>query len=156
MGEKTIVRCARVLKDGVGFVNVTGEVDTSTADSFRKELFHAIADTPKTLIVRLAHVSYMDSAGLAVLLELVQAARKDNIHIVLLEPSEPAMRTLDMVELDALVQVCKSLDACANKTRLDIHDIRRHTYVEEMSGNTSKVSTMDGAAPAKPGTAKQH
>jgi anti-sigma B factor antagonist len=66
-------------------VAVTGEVDIATAPSLRAALAGVPADAP--LVIDLSAVTFMDSTGLAILLEAVRA-RGERVAIVC--PEGPA------------------------------------------------------------------
>src|SRR5205823_1472553 len=53
-------------QDAVAVVEVTGEVDTSTAHILYESLLQAIEGGPSILVADLGAVDFMDSAGLAV------------------------------------------------------------------------------------------
>jgi anti-anti-sigma factor len=112
----------------IAFLNVTGDVDVSTAESLRKRLVKLVERAPKRLILRLKHVPYMDSAGVAVVLELIQAARATKTDLLVIEPSPAATRALGMVDIEALVNVYESVEECAECVAASAGMLRAHLY----------------------------
>jgi hypothetical protein len=53
---------------------VTGDIDMSTSPSFRKALLESLGKTAR-LAVNLTDVRYVDSSGIAFLVEVLKAAR---------------------------------------------------------------------------------
>lgn len=116
------------------FVNVSGEIDTSTAKAFREQIFSALKDRAvRSVIVRLKHVPYMDSSGVAVLLELFKATHQRHVKLSLLEPSEATQQALDMVDFAALTPVYGSLRECAECTGITISSLRSGLDLNERS-----------------------
>jgi len=115
----------------MAFLNVTGDIDVSTAESLRKRLVKLVERAPKRLILRLKHVPYMDSAGVAVVLELIQAARATKTDLLVIEPSPAATRALGMVDIEALVNVYESVEECADCVAASAGMLRAHLYGPE-------------------------
>jgi anti-anti-sigma regulatory factor len=78
------------------------------------------------MVVRLKHVEYMDSAGVAVLLELIQAARSTNTDILIVEPSPASRRALGMVDIEALVTIYETIEECAECVHATVGTLREH------------------------------
>ncbi len=86
-------------------IDVRGEVDMNSAPSLREKIKEAIARKPQVIIINLSHVTRMDSAGVAVLVEGIQMARKEKIILSLQDVSPPAQAVLEMARVDKLFQV---------------------------------------------------
>ena len=83
--------------DGVPVVSVSGEVDVSNVDVLKASVASVTASQPERIIFDLSDLSYIDSAGIAVLLS---AATECAVR--LRDPS-PAVRRV--VELTGLTDV---------------------------------------------------
>lgn len=83
------------------------------------------------MVIRLKHVGYMDSAGVAVLLELIQAARAASTEILIVEPSQASRRALGMVDIEALVTLYESMDECAECIKAPVSTVRGHLCTPE-------------------------
>ena len=62
-------------RSGSTIVDVTGNIDMGTSPSFRKTLLESLKNTPR-LVVNLREVLYVDSSGIASLVEETMSARK--------------------------------------------------------------------------------
>ena len=91
--------------DGTCTVRVAGELDPDTAPKLDGELRDAVqASGCVRLVVDLEAVTFVDSAGLAVLLDALQAMRAREGVLVLRNPSSLVRRLLDITALtDELV-----------------------------------------------------
>ncbi len=118
-------------RDKAAYINVSGEIEMSTALGLRKRLFDAVKRRPYFLVIRLKHVPYMDSSGLAVFLETIKSARQQGTEVVFLQPSETARKALEVVGLEALVKVYDSVQACSECTTLKPNAIRTNLYTRE-------------------------
>ena len=93
-------------------VRVSGDIDMESAARLRTKLERALKRRPQAVIVDLSQVTRMDSAGVAVLLEAIQWARKEKIVLVLQDPSPAARSVLEVARVDKLFMV--STDRGAN------------------------------------------
>ena len=86
-------------------IDVRGEVDMNSAPRLREKIQAALAAKPQVIIVNLSEVTRMDSAGVAVLVEGIQWARKEKIILSLQEVSKAAQAVLEVARVDKLFQV---------------------------------------------------
>lgn len=86
-------------------INVKGEVDVNSAPVLLDQIMAAIARKPEVIIINLCLVTKMDSAGVAVLIEGINEARKQKIILSLQDLSRPAQSVLEMARVDKLFQV---------------------------------------------------
>jgi len=86
-------------------INVRGEVDVNSAPVLLEQILAAIARKPEVIIINLCQVTKMDSAGVAVLIEGINEARKEKIILSLQDLSKPAQSVLEMARVDKLFQV---------------------------------------------------
>ena len=63
-----LLRIERSDRDGVPYLELVGELDLSTANPFKLRLELAERDEPKTIVVDLRRLTFMDSIGLGILL----------------------------------------------------------------------------------------
>ena len=84
---------------GAPVVSLTGELDMSNADALKNTLASITARRPPRLTFELSGLRFIDSAGIAVLLEA--AEQIDAVHVR--EPSQAVRRVLELTGLvDAL------------------------------------------------------
>jgi anti-sigma B factor antagonist len=86
-------------------IDVRGEVDVNSAPVLLEQIQAAIAKRYEVIIVNLAQVTRMDSAGVAVLIEGINEARKEKVILSLAEVSKAAQQVLEMARVDKLFQV---------------------------------------------------
>ena len=98
-------------KDAGGSVVVAfeGEIDLQTSPAAREALLAAVAQG-KPVIVDLANVGYIDSSGVASLVEALQGAKKGGQALSLAAVSEGALRVLKLARLDAVFTIHASVD----------------------------------------------
>jgi anti-anti-sigma factor len=97
--------------DGVTVARLRGEIDSASAPVLGPELLGA--SEGGTLVLDLRAVSYLDSAGMAMLDTLRRARR---LHLVLGEGSIIG-RALGIVGFDQLIPVASSVDAALADSR---------------------------------------
>ncbi len=87
-----------------------GDIDLQTSPAARDALLAAVGQG-KPLIVDLAKVGYIDSSGVASLVEALQSARKGGKDLSLAAVSEGALRVLKLARLDSVFPIHDSRDA---------------------------------------------
>jgi anti-sigma B factor antagonist len=86
-------------------IDVRGEVDVNSAPILLEQIQAAVAKRYEVIIINLRDVTRMDSAGVAVLIEGINEARKEKIILSLQDVSKPAQQVLEMARVDKLFQV---------------------------------------------------
>jgi anti-sigma B factor antagonist len=86
-------------------IAVRGRVDMASAPELREAIKNAIERKPQVIIINLGEVTHMDSAGVAVLVEGIQWARKEKIILSLQDVSKAAQDVLEVARVDKLFQV---------------------------------------------------
>jgi len=86
-------------------IDVRGEVDVHSAPILLEQILLAIGKRYEVIIINLKDVSRMDSAGVAVLIEGINEARKNKIILSLQDVSRAAQQVLEMARVDKLFQV---------------------------------------------------
>jgi anti-sigma B factor antagonist len=91
---------------GITIVDVSGDVDMATSPSLRKTLLESLKKIPR-LVVNLRAVQYVDSSGIASLVEVLKEARDKNKRLILFGLN-PAVR--EALRLMRLTKVFEILD----------------------------------------------
>jgi anti-sigma B factor antagonist len=91
-------------------VELAGEIDISTIDGVRDAYDHALAGPCRELWVDLSEVEFMDSTGIAALLDLRRRAEDDR-EVVVICPAGAVRRLLELTGLDQLLVVHRSRSA---------------------------------------------
>lgn len=95
---------------GTVVVALAGEIDLQHSPNVRRQLMELMFER-RDVVVDLAAVSYMDSSGIASLVEAYQMARKNATRFVLAAVSQPVMRVLQLARLDKVFTLADSVDA---------------------------------------------
>ena len=95
--------------DGGWLIKVKGEVDLYASPELRVEILKTIPKTNRTLGVDLSQVEYMDSSGVATLVEGLKLAGKNNTAFALVAPSQAVMKVLELSKLDSVFDIRESL-----------------------------------------------
>jgi anti-sigma B factor antagonist len=96
-------------RQGARIVVFKGEIDLDSSPAARKILLKCF-DKTGNVIVDLSGVTYIDSSGVASLVEALQAAKNKGSRFSLAAVSEPTRRVLELARLDKVFTLHDSLD----------------------------------------------
>ena len=88
--------------DGKCLIKVNGEIDLYSSPELRTALTKAVPNARNGVGIDLSEVAYMDSSGVATLVEGLRAASQSNRAFVLVAPSGPVMKVLQLSRLDTV------------------------------------------------------
>ncbi|MBC23037.1 MAG: anti-anti-sigma factor [Phycisphaerae bacterium] len=97
--------------DEMLIVRPTGEVDLGCATLLQENLATALAGTTNKLIIDLVGVPYMDSSGVATLVEAMQVARRNNINLLLCNMQDRVRSIFEIARLDTVFVIVDDIDA---------------------------------------------
>lgn len=86
-----------------------GEVDLLNSMDVRKEIV-ACLDDRWDVVVEMANVGYIDSSGIASLVEGYQTAKRFGVRFALAAVSAPVLRVLRMAKLDQVFAIHERID----------------------------------------------
>jgi len=89
---------------GVAVIALKGDIDLDASPKVRKALLDCVG-LRGGVVVDLSQVSYIDSSGVASLVEAFQTARKSNTRFALAAVSQPALRVLELARLDQVFAI---------------------------------------------------
>lgn len=92
-------------RDGATIIAPEGDVDLSRSPVLRSALRQAQTARPKRLIVQLGLVDYMDSSGVATLVEALQIARRNNTKMVLCGMKDRVRSIFEIARLDTVFTI---------------------------------------------------
>jgi anti-sigma B factor antagonist len=98
---------------GYVVVSVAGEIDIATAAQFRERLASVIGGGARRVVVDLSRVTFMASAGVAVLMGMHRVLAGQSGSLVVAAPSPAVGRVLSLVGLDQVVPVTGSVAEAA-------------------------------------------
>jgi anti-sigma B factor antagonist len=93
-----------VSSDGT-VVSVSGDVDLYTSPELRKAVLEATPKAAGRVAVDLGGVKYIDSSGVATLVEGLRSAREHDKGFVLVNPSPAVTQVLELAKLDSIFEV---------------------------------------------------
>ncbi len=94
---------------GALVIAFTGDIDLQTSPDARKALLTLVGkDQP--ILVNLAGVGYIDSSGVASLVECLQSAKKSGQKMALVSVSDGALRVLQLARLDRVFVIRATVD----------------------------------------------
>lgn len=88
-----------------------GDVDLARSPVLRNSLRQVQNAKPGRLVVDLTMVDYMDSSGVATLVEALQIARKNNTRMVLCGMKDRVRSIFEIARLDTVFSIAPSRDA---------------------------------------------
>jgi anti-sigma B factor antagonist len=102
--------CKSEAQGDLVLVRVSGEVDLSWSQTIRKSILDALAKA-RAVGVELSGVSYIDSSGIAALVEGFQTARTKGQKFALVASSPAVKAVLQLARLDRVFPMVDSADA---------------------------------------------
>jgi len=106
----TINECVSEIVEDYILVRLSGEVDLSWSQQVRRAILDALGDTGK-VGVELSRVSYIDSSGIAALVEGFQTARGNGQQFALVAASDAVMSVLQLARLDRVFPLFPDLQS---------------------------------------------
>lgn len=97
-------------KGGCTLIRLSGEVDLSWSQQVRKAVLDALAGSHQVGVV-LSDVSYIDSSGIAALVEGFQNARTHGRGFALVAVSDAVRAVLELARLDRVFPLVADVDA---------------------------------------------
>ena len=84
-------------------VSLDGELDLASAERLRPQLLAAVRARPRTLVLDVSGLRFVDASGVSVLLEAQRALARSGGAVVLRRPPRVVRRVVQLLELqDAL------------------------------------------------------
>jgi anti-sigma B factor antagonist len=90
---------------GGSLIRVEGEVDLYSSPELRMVILKAIPSTEGEMAIDLSGVTYIDSSGVATLVEGLRSARANGREFALVAPSHAVTQVLELARLDSVFEV---------------------------------------------------
>ncbi len=97
------------IEDGI-IVRPIGEIDLSCAALLRQQLGKIQESQPARLVIDLSAVPYMDSSGVATLVEAMQIARRTGSKLVLCALQDKVRSIFEIARLDMVFSIVGSVE----------------------------------------------
>lgn len=95
-------------------VALSGDIDLDNSPQVRDVLLNSVGEK-RGVLVEMSAVSYIDSSGIASLVEAYQSARRASTSFALVAVSDAARRVLELARLDQVFAIHASIsDALEN------------------------------------------
>ncbi len=94
---------------------IRGRIDTYSIHSLQQQMDQALIAKPAGLVIDLSEVDFMDSSGLAVLVQSMKKWRERGGDLRLCNPMQPVRMILELTRLDKALEIFPSeADAVAS------------------------------------------
>jgi anti-sigma B factor antagonist len=91
-------------------LDIEGEITFNTSPALREKLIKLIDKDNKKIVVSLEGVGYIDSSGMATVVEMLQKVKATGGHLVLCQLQEKVDGILQMMHLKDIFDIYNSLD----------------------------------------------
>lgn len=97
------------LPDGV-LISFSGEIDYSCSPVLRQVIRAELNKKPQRMIIDLAEVAYMDSSGVAVLVEALQSQTKGKNKLFICNLQDKVRGIFEIARLDMVFKIVNSVE----------------------------------------------
>lgn len=97
--------------DGAAIVAAVGDIDLSGSPALRSEMKKVQEAKPARIIVDLSGVPYMDSSGVATLVEAMKFARANRGKLVLCSLSDRVRSIFEIARLESVFTIVSDVEA---------------------------------------------
>jgi len=105
------------VKENIGMVAVEGDVDMFTSPNLRDRLLPFFKKQIKGIIVDLTGVSFMDSSGIATLVEGLQWSKKENRQFILTGLGTNVLNALTLTKLNNVFSIKTDTESAYRELR---------------------------------------
>jgi anti-anti-sigma factor len=99
-------------EDDLRVVEISGELDASNAEEARQAALDLFANSAHGIIFDLRQLSYIDSAGIALLFEIAERlGRRGQSLALVVTPSAVIRRALEVTEIGEMATVVPTIEA---------------------------------------------
>ncbi len=91
--------------DGVSILDLEGEIDLYKSPDVRSEIGKLIAKKNKSVVINFQKVTYIDSSGLATMIDAFQKMRVYGGRLALISLAKPVRSVFEVSRLDKFFQI---------------------------------------------------
>ncbi len=102
--QGSVVKSVR-REDRASVLVLQGDVDLHQANTLRTALLEVVADKPSVLVIDMGEVNFMDSSGLATLVEALQLTRRNGGQLRLAGLGRRVRSIFEIARLDTIFEV---------------------------------------------------
>lgn len=97
--------------DDVLVLQLVGEVDLCTVEHLRQCLYSQLSGGAyRGMVLDCAEVSFLAACGIGLLVEMVDRGRLEQVQVLLVAPSRPVLRALEVTGVNELVPRAGTVD----------------------------------------------
>ncbi|MCZ6872499.1 MAG: STAS domain-containing protein [bacterium] len=96
---------------GITIMHLTDALEMSNVAAFRQTLQAEIERAERGFILQLAAVKFIDSSGIAVLIEGLRWSRERDLHYILVHLTSDVQMVLELARLDNFFTIADDLEA---------------------------------------------
>lgn len=89
-------------------LNPVGDIDMHESPKLRTALLGSVAQKPNTVLIDLAQVGFIDSSGVATLVEGLKASKSGGVSLVLCGMSAKVLDVFELARLDKIFKISSS------------------------------------------------
>jgi len=97
------------------FVHIEGEVDLYSSPQVRKKIFDLVKNKVPVILINLEKVKYMDSSGVATLIEGLQQCNKYNGRFALFGLQDNVREVFELTRLDKIFEIHSDRESALKK-----------------------------------------
>ncbi len=101
------------IEKGTTIVDVVGQIDLGSSPALRKTLLETLNGT-KSVAINLSAVRYIDSSGIASLVEDLREARNSEKRLVLFGVTGAVLQVLQLTRLTGVFEICETEEEALN------------------------------------------
>jgi len=101
------MRSSTRIEKGITIVDVEGQIDLGSSPALRKTLLESLQGTDR-VAVNLIAVKYIDSSGIASLLEVLKEARQSKKRLVLFGLTAAVLQVLQLTRLIGVFEILET------------------------------------------------
>ncbi len=102
---------SKEIKGDAGIVYLCGEVDMHSSPSLRQALLEYSRAKKPTIVVDMAEVDYIDSSGLATLIECMKQCKPYSGRVVLSRIKPNVLQVFELAKLTGFFEITDDLDS---------------------------------------------
>ncbi len=110
------MRGTREVKDTYQIIRLAGLLDAFSEPTFKKALTKAVEDGPKSIVLDLSKIDFIDSSGLGSLVQLFKKVQNEQGKLQIVT-NPRVTQTMKMVHLEQFFSLNTSVEAAVGKLK---------------------------------------
>jgi anti-sigma B factor antagonist len=102
-------------KEDIIIASISGEINIDTSPELRKTFDQHTGQGIKKVIINCQNLTYIDSSGLATLIELLQRLKKENGELKICNLTDKVKSVFEVTKLDKLFDICPNQEQAVER-----------------------------------------